>query len=103
MWTDPQESRLLYEIERVPDDTQRRLIYVDWLDEHGDPKVEFVRCEIEVEACAAAGSRKRLVRAVDELIRSGKRFDTDWKRRLMRYRSSEILVALSPLDSRRRR
>src|SRR5687768_1094845 len=34
-----------------PDDDAPRLVYADWLDEHGDPDLaEFIRLQIEIEA-----------------------------------------------------
>src|SRR5687768_7933754 len=37
----------LREIIAAPDDDAPRLIYADWLDEHGDPRGEFIRVQCE--------------------------------------------------------
>ncbi len=40
---------LLRAICENPDDDAPRLIYADWLDEHGDPRqAEFIRVQIEL-------------------------------------------------------
>src|SRR4051812_15312829 len=36
-------------IRRVPDDDTPRLVFADWLDEHGDPLGEFIRVQVELE------------------------------------------------------
>ena len=33
-----------------PDDDAPRLVYADWLDEHGDPRGEFIRVQVELAA-----------------------------------------------------
>jgi uncharacterized protein (TIGR02996 family) len=35
-----------------PDDDRPRLVYADWLDEQGDPRGEFIRVQVELEALA---------------------------------------------------
>jgi uncharacterized protein (TIGR02996 family) len=43
------EEKLLSAIQSHPEDAATRLIYADWLEEHGDPRAEFLRLEIEQE------------------------------------------------------
>ena len=41
---------LLAAIRAAPDDDAPRLVYADWLDEHGDPdRAEFIRLQIEID------------------------------------------------------
>src|SRR5262245_52295889 len=43
------EAALLQAIRNHPDEDTPRLMYADWLDEHGDrDRAEFIRCQIEV-------------------------------------------------------
>src|SRR5689334_13851092 len=43
-------SALLAAIVAAPDDDAPRLVYADWLDEHGDPdRAEFIRHQIETQ------------------------------------------------------
>src|SRR6516162_6088198 len=39
------EDAFLHEILAHPDDDAPRLIYADWLDEHNDPRGEFIRIQ----------------------------------------------------------
>ena len=44
------EGALLQMILEEPDDDAPRLVYADWLEEHGDPRGEFIQVQ-----CALAG------------------------------------------------
>ncbi len=45
----PEAAAFLAAIAANPDDDTPRLIFADWLDEHGEPeRAEFVRCQIEL-------------------------------------------------------
>jgi uncharacterized protein (TIGR02996 family) len=56
--TDP--SGLLRAICENADDDTPRLIYADWLDEHGDPdRAEFIRAQCELARPPARGTRTR--------------------------------------------
>jgi uncharacterized protein (TIGR02996 family) len=60
-----------------PDDDQLRLVYADWLDEHGDPaRAEFVRlqCALDGADAFAPGRRARLRREWELLRRHGMRW-----------------------------
>lgn len=39
----PEESHFLAAIEAEPDNLDRRLVYADWLEEHSDPRAEFIQ------------------------------------------------------------
>ena len=39
------EDAFLHDILAHPDDDAPRLIYADWLDEHNDPRGEFIRTQ----------------------------------------------------------
>jgi uncharacterized protein (TIGR02996 family) len=44
---------LLRAVVANPDDDAPRLVYADWLDEHGDPdRAEFIRIQIELHHLA---------------------------------------------------
>src|SRR5262245_32286286 len=46
----PQEQGLLDDVVEHPDDDGPRLIYADWLDDHGDhDRAEFIRVQLELE------------------------------------------------------
>jgi uncharacterized protein (TIGR02996 family) len=42
----PTEQDLLSGIEEHPEDIDRRLVYADWLDDHGDPRAGHVRARV---------------------------------------------------------
>ena len=92
------EDSLLQEIDTAPEDSERRLVYADWLDERGDQRSRFVRLEVELERSTRSGDSEKLGSKITRLRHAGDGLDKRWKRRLMRDRTTEILVAL---DSRR--
>jgi uncharacterized protein (TIGR02996 family) len=54
-----QDDAFLQAIIEQPDDDTPRLIYADWLDEHGDPdRAEFIRVQCEL-ACLPEGDARR--------------------------------------------
>jgi uncharacterized protein (TIGR02996 family) len=56
---DPRQA-FLEAICAAPDDDAPRLVYADWLEEHGDPeRAEFIRAQIELAKPPARGSRTR--------------------------------------------
>lgn len=102
------EFSILAEIDSVPDDPERRSIYADWLEERGDDRCEFVRAELELDECARATDGRRLKSAIGRLVEVGARCDPTWRGLMMRYRVSEIMVAMSgrqdaPRKRRRKR
>jgi uncharacterized protein (TIGR02996 family) len=55
---DPQETAFLKSIVETPDDDGTRLIYADWLEEHGQAeKAQFVRLEVELSKMPRSDSR----------------------------------------------
>ena len=47
-----------------PDDEATRLVYADWLEEHGDSRAQFLRLEIEYRKTPKTiGQSKRQLRA----------------------------------------
>jgi carbon storage regulator len=50
----PEEESFLRAIEADPGDEATRLVYADWLEEHGDPLGEFLRLQ-----CQARGLERR--------------------------------------------
>jgi uncharacterized protein (TIGR02996 family) len=58
---DPTEAALLRGIAEAHADDTPRLVYADWLEEHGDaPRAEFVRVQCELAAAPAADRRPPL-------------------------------------------
>src|SRR6476659_1135869 len=54
------ESALLAAIRAAPEDDAPRLVYADWLDEHGQPeRAEFIRVQIELARRDAPALRRR--------------------------------------------
>lgn len=51
---------MLDEVLRAPHDDAVRLVYADWLLEHGDPRGEFIRCQLSDSAAAQARARELL-------------------------------------------
>jgi uncharacterized protein (TIGR02996 family) len=53
-------AALLAAIRAAPDDDAPRLVYADWLDEHGQPeRAEFIRVQIELARNESAELRRR--------------------------------------------
>jgi uncharacterized protein (TIGR02996 family) len=51
------QDALLAAIRQAPDDDAPRLVYADWLDEHGDPdQAEFIRVQVEIDPYRRADS-----------------------------------------------
>jgi uncharacterized protein (TIGR02996 family) len=67
------EAGLLQAICEAPDDDTPRLIYADWLDDHGQPeRAEFIRLQIELANLPAKRTKKRrqeLERQIESLWR----------------------------------
>jgi uncharacterized protein (TIGR02996 family) len=52
------EQRFLETIRQNPDDDAPRLVYADWLEEHGDPdRAEFIRIDIELDRIHKKGGQ----------------------------------------------
>ncbi len=56
----PVREGLLRDVCEHPDDDTPRLVYADWLDEHGDPdRAEFIRVQVEAERLPGRGPRRK--------------------------------------------
>src|SRR5262245_27025893 len=54
------DEAFLSDIMANPDDNALRLIYADWLEEHGNPeRAEFIRAQIELASPPGRGTRTR--------------------------------------------
>jgi uncharacterized protein (TIGR02996 family) len=64
----------LHDIVANPDDDTPRLIYADWLEDHGDPdRAEFIRLQCELERMGKSDTRSReLQRRERELLEANK-------------------------------
>jgi uncharacterized protein (TIGR02996 family) len=63
-----------------PDDDTPRLVFADWLQEHGDePRAEFIRIQIELARPTSAAARPPLYRRESELL---DRHEERWMRPL---------------------
>jgi len=51
------DSGFLEAIAEAPDEDTPRLIYADWLMEQGDPRGEFIRCQVELARMDEADPR----------------------------------------------
>jgi uncharacterized protein (TIGR02996 family) len=51
------EKQFLAAIEAQPDDRSRRLVYADWLEEHGDPRAGLIRVEEEMRCLPVHSDR----------------------------------------------
>src|SRR6516164_5178059 len=67
----PEADSFLQAIIDNPDDDAPRLVYADWLDEHGDPeRAEFIRVQCALAASTAGGrGREFEMREVELLAR----------------------------------
>src|SRR4051812_18836685 len=74
-----EEEAFLSAIEADPADDTTRLVYADWLEEHGDGlRAEYIRLRLAVRA--GERGRKRMVARVAG--RAGD-IDDDWRRRVL--------------------
>jgi uncharacterized protein (TIGR02996 family) len=65
----------------TPDDDTPRLVYADWLDEHGDPdRAEFIRIQCELAARTGPGTVLR--RHLDSLKKTSRNAETAFLRNL---------------------
>src|SRR4051794_30266932 len=53
----------LQAIQEEPDSDEPRLVFADWLEEHGDPRSEFIRVQCELAALPAGDDRRRALKA----------------------------------------
>lgn len=60
------EQEFLDEVLTAPDDDAARLIYADWLEAEGDPRAEYLRCEVELHGQSPESAE--YVRAQKQLL-----------------------------------
>jgi uncharacterized protein (TIGR02996 family) len=58
-----------------PADMALKLVYADWLQEHDDPRAEFVRLQVELHTTRTSSAA---VAAAAWFLRMGGRLDADW-------------------------
>src|SRR5262245_2358975 len=57
------QDAFLQAIVEEPDDDAVRLIFADWLEEHADPRGEFIRAQCELRRLPPADPRRRRLHA----------------------------------------
>ena len=70
------ELELLAAIRARPDDALLRLVYADWLQDHGDPRHELVRLETELGRLPVWAEEYHRQKPERDRLRS--QFDTAW-------------------------
>lgn len=50
-------AALIRAIQSDPTDDERRLVYADWLEDHGAPEAEYLRTELELARLPADSSK----------------------------------------------
>jgi uncharacterized protein (TIGR02996 family) len=70
------EETLLRAVIERPHDQAARLVYADWLEEHGDPRAEFLR--LEVELCEMPERHPNRAQVRERLKSLWQEFDADW-------------------------
>src|SRR5438477_13205900 len=80
----PDHAPFLAAIRAAPDDDAPRLIYADWLDEHGQPeRAEFIRVQIELAKSPADGRHSaRLKKREKQLLEE---FEGEWTEPLSEF------------------
>src|SRR5262245_32494521 len=75
------EQAFLQAIAESPDDDTPRLVFADWLDDHGDPaRAEFIRVQIELASQPGDDTRRRALQDREEdLLRA---HEDEWRARL---------------------
>ena len=71
---------LLRAILDAPEDDAPRLVYADWLDEHGDDaRAAFIRAQVELARLAPDDpNRTRIVQTERTLLNANRAAWTDW-------------------------
>ena len=80
----PNDEGFLRTICEAPDDDLPRLIFADWLDEHGDPRGEFIRLQIELARGPSAAGASALEERERQLLFQHRsawlhRLDPEWR------------------------
>jgi uncharacterized protein (TIGR02996 family) len=83
-----QDDAFLQAILEAPDDDVPRLVYADWLEEHGDPRSTFLRVQCELARLAEDDLRREALRAqarpLEEQIRQAltQKVRPEWARKI---------------------
>jgi uncharacterized protein (TIGR02996 family) len=87
----PDEAALLKAVCRAPADDLPRLVYADWLEEHGrEERAEFIRLQIEVERDTAWSGRWERDKRIAELQRD---HAARWLRELPKWALTQYDIA----------
>ncbi len=85
------QNSLLQALRAEPENQSRRLIYADWLEEHGSEQANLIRTQVQLETTARDSREfERLSARIDELE---DRLTPDWISSLARIGGSRIVVA----------
>src|SRR5438067_1186426 len=86
---DPTEEALFQTILEHPDEDAPRLVYADWLDEHGDPdRAEFIRVQCELARLPGDDSRRpALPQGEEALLR---RYRKSWFKPFRKLRPAKF-------------
>src|SRR5579859_5926072 len=77
---DMTDENFLRAIIADPDDDTPRLVYADWLEEHGDPRGEFIRVQCALARLSKSDRRRRKLKTLEaELL---KKHGRTWTRPL---------------------
>jgi uncharacterized protein (TIGR02996 family) len=71
-----EEPGLLQAILASPDDPAHRLIYADWLEDHGDPRGDYLRMELALASARPQSRKARALRASLQELRG--RIEPAW-------------------------
>ncbi len=86
------EAGLLQAILNAPDDATLRLVYADWLEERGDPRGEYLRCQCACAYLKPADPRlATLLQREEELRQQHPAVILPWQRRLLLARIKKLL------------
>jgi uncharacterized protein (TIGR02996 family) len=77
-----EEDAFLHAVRASPADTDLRTVYADWLDEHGDPRGEYLRLECELasrsETSPSRSNEAQIRRLRKRLFKLRPTMDNDW-------------------------
>src|SRR5262245_52313456 len=76
------EEAFLQQLDAQPDDNVLRLVYADWLDEHDDPRGEFLRTAVALQQNALTG--EQLAEARRRILELRPRVPASWLVRALR-------------------
>src|SRR5271165_3238904 len=87
-------------IAEAPEDTARRLVYADWLEEQGDPRAEFIRADLRLAAMSADDLDRPWLQ--DQLQEMSTALDPAWLARLDRTPIENCVLPPTPPQGSRR-